>query len=152
MHGNCERWTKEQIDTMRSLRNQGFACSYIALQIKKSKGAVIGKCARLGIHVPGDVELKRKPRKKVEGKGPPGFGKKGRQQNPRTTQKIPNELVTRQYEPLGKPKRIEQLAAGDCRWPCGDPKDPAFRFCGATAKEGKPYCAHHAKIAYNSEA
>ncbi|MDQ5827231.1 MAG: GcrA family cell cycle regulator, partial [Chloroflexota bacterium] len=30
----------------------------------------------------------------------------------------------------------------------GDPTTPEFRYCGAHAVEGLPYCAHHAQMAY----
>lgn len=34
-----------------------------------------------------------------------------------------------------------------CRWPLGDPRDQAFRFCGLAASGG-PYCCEHAALAY----
>src|SRR5215213_1085709 len=43
---------------------------------------------------------------------------------------------------------IMELREGVCRWPLGDPTTPAFRYCGARAAEGLPYCAHHAQMAY----
>ena len=43
---------------------------------------------------------------------------------------------------------IMELREGMCRWPLGDPTTPAFRYCGAGAVEGLPYCPHHAQIAY----
>ncbi|MDW8442977.1 MAG: GcrA family cell cycle regulator [Acetobacteraceae bacterium] len=46
--------------------------------------------------------------------------------------------------------RAEPLRTGNatCCWPIGDPGSPGFRFCGAPALIGKPYCAEHAAIAY----
>lgn len=35
-----------------------------------------------------------------------------------------------------------------CCWPLGDPGTRDFRFCGAAALAGKPYCAQHAQLAY----
>jgi GcrA cell cycle regulator len=43
---------------------------------------------------------------------------------------------------------IMELREGVCRWPLGDPTSPDFRYCGARASEGLPYCAYHAQIAY----
>jgi GcrA cell cycle regulator len=43
---------------------------------------------------------------------------------------------------------IMELREGVCRWPLGDPTSPDFRYCGARAVEGLPYCSHHAQIAY----
>lgn len=43
------------------------------------------------------------------------------------------------------PGRISNLAATQCKWPVGDPKDPDFGFCGRLKREDGPYCpAHHA--------
>ena len=35
-----------------------------------------------------------------------------------------------------------------CAWPFGHPKEPGFHFCGAAVEAGRPYCTHHAEIAY----
>lgn len=34
-----------------------------------------------------------------------------------------------------------------CRWPCGDPRDKEFKFCGCPVEKGS-YCTHHREIAY----
>lgn len=47
---------------------------------------------------------------------------------------------------------IMELREGMCRWPIGDPTSPEFRFCGARADIGSPYCDHHARIAYQPAA
>jgi GcrA cell cycle regulator len=41
-----------------------------------------------------------------------------------------------------------ELRESMCRWPMGDPTKPEFRFCGARSATGLPYCAHHARVAY----
>jgi GcrA cell cycle regulator len=38
----------------------------------------------------------------------------------------------------------------NCLWPIGDPRQPGFHFCGASAIEGKPYCPEHCARAYIS--
>lgn len=50
--------------------------------------------------------------------------------------------------PLSDRVTIMDLREYMCRWPVGDPTSPNFRFCGARAVTGMPYCAHHASIAY----
>jgi len=47
---------------------------------------------------------------------------------------------------------IMELREGMCRWPIGDPTSAEFRFCGARADIGVPYCTHHARIAYQPAA
>jgi len=37
-----------------------------------------------------------------------------------------------------------------CRWPFGDPREEGFTFCGRPAYPGKPYCADHVLVAYQS--
>lgn len=44
---------------------------------------------------------------------------------------------------------IEDRGVDACQWPIGDPRSPAFRFCGdARRDDGTSYCAHHHGIAY----
>jgi GcrA cell cycle regulator len=35
-----------------------------------------------------------------------------------------------------------------CKWPIGDPADANFGFCGHGTAEGSPYCAEHARVAF----
>lgn len=37
-----------------------------------------------------------------------------------------------------------------CRWPYGDPREEGFTFCGRPVYPGKPYCADHVFVAYQS--
>ena len=44
---------------------------------------------------------------------------------------------------------ILQLRAYSCRWPLGDLRQPAARFCGERKIAGSsPYCAEHTKLAF----
>ncbi|WP_334175797.1 GcrA family cell cycle regulator [Pseudoxanthobacter sp.] len=43
---------------------------------------------------------------------------------------------------------IMMLTEQSCRWPIGDPGSEGFSFCGKRSETGIPYCAHHARIAY----
>ena len=42
------------------------------------------------------------------------------------------------------------LKGGECRWPIGDPREESFGFCGDHSLSGLPYCAEHAKVAYQA--
>ena len=47
----------------------------------------------------------------------------------------------------GAPAAIAGAARCTCHWPFGHPSEPDFRFCGAAAVIGRPYCAEHGKQA-----
>ncbi len=57
-------------------------------------------------------------------------------------------LVSRPASGNGIP--AAKLGERNCRWPIGDPLDPAFHFCGCSVHEGLPYCTEHARIAYQT--
>ena len=51
-------------------------------------------------------------------------------------------------------RRAGEVAHGECCWPVGDPAHPSFRFCGRAkvTSHDIPYCADHARVAYNPDA
>lgn len=54
--------------------------------------------------------------------------------------------------PMPRPVRLAAVGKAVCHWPFGDPQDDDFRFCGAEAEPGKPYCAEHCDRAYTRSA
>lgn len=50
--------------------------------------------------------------------------------------------------PISRKLDLLQLTESTCKWPTGDPTMPGFSFCGHQTSEDKPYCEHHAKIAF----
>ena len=50
--------------------------------------------------------------------------------------------------PTGDLYDLMDLQPRMCRWPSGDPKEEGFGFCGSRTISGIPYCAEHAKLAY----
>jgi len=44
-------------------------------------------------------------------------------------------------------EKVYALTPESCRWPCGDPGHPDFRFCGDLVAK-RPYCEHHRTMAY----
>jgi GcrA cell cycle regulator len=44
------------------------------------------------------------------------------------------------------------LRSNSCRWPVGDPASPEFFFCGSESLDNLPYCAAHARRAYDISA
>jgi len=67
--------------------------------------------------------------------------------------RAPEERQTQPLAPRAVPvaaPRPAPLRLGNatCCWPIGEPGTPGFRFCGAPAIAGKPYCEEHAAVAY----
>lgn len=57
------------------------------------------------------------------------------------------EKQARVFDPA-KMVSFDDLENHHCRWPVGDPRTDAFRFCGETKVIGLPYCEHCAEHAY----
>ena len=54
--------------------------------------------------------------------------------------------------PIGQRRNLLELTEQTCRWPVGDPGSGDFFFCGGNAVVGLPYCAYHARVAYQPPA
>ena len=50
----------------------------------------------------------------------------------------------------GQGVKMSELRDRMCRWPSGDPRDADFSFCGCASVPGMPYCADHARTAYQA--
>ena len=50
--------------------------------------------------------------------------------------------------PIARKLTLVQLTENTCKWPVGDPLKPDFHFCGNSARDSSPYCAYHAKLAF----
>ncbi|MGU3574491.1 GcrA family cell cycle regulator [Brucellaceae bacterium C25G] len=50
--------------------------------------------------------------------------------------------------PISRRLSLLQLTERTCKWPIGDPLTEDFHFCGHESGESSPYCAYHAKLAY----
>jgi GcrA cell cycle regulator len=50
----------------------------------------------------------------------------------------------------GKLVTTETLSGRTCKWPIGDPAEPAFHYCGHPPEAGSPYCDTHERRSYQS--
>ncbi len=50
--------------------------------------------------------------------------------------------------PIEQRKTLLQLTDKTCHWPVGDPGSGEFYFCGGESANDQPYCAYHARVAY----
>ncbi len=155
-------WTDERVELLKKLWNDGLSASQIASELGEvTRNAVIGKVHRLGLSGRAKAApTATRPRKtaRPEGEARP-------QQRPTThgnTALAPalEEMVEEAPAPapkaethdnvvsMGSRCTIMNLTESTCRWPTGEPGTDSFYFCGGKTKPGLPYCAHHARIAY----
>lgn len=59
------------------------------------------------------------------------------------------EIITKaRARKAGELVALQDLDAGDCRWPVGDPRHGPFGFCGAPRAGHGPYCEAHRQQAH----
>jgi GcrA cell cycle regulator len=158
-------WTKERIERLKELWTEGLSASQIAAELGGglTRNAVLGKANRLGL-THGAAKEVRTPRPRKP--HPPDPAPTAEPSSP--TEPTPASMPTKPVAasgpaaappapvalreaaivPPSEGVTIMELREAMCRWPLGDPTTPEFRFCGAHAATGLPYCPHHAQIAY----
>ena len=162
-------WTEQQIETLKKMWGNGYSANDIAKNLGGgvTRNAVIGKAHRLKLSagaassrpvaeppsktvgvVATTINRVSKRRASVLRAMPPV--KAATDAPARTT--ILRDVSLRPIEMARRSEGIPVTKAGErhCRWPIGDPRSPDFRFCGCDIHEGLPYCAHHARIAYQT--
>lgn len=143
-------WTDERVELLKKYWAEGLSASQIAGKMGGvTRNAVIGKVHRLGL----------------SGRATPAKPVRGRI-NDEIVSPIP-ETATIIKPQITEPRETQQtdviepvvLSSGDlttvatlnrnmCKWPLGDPAKDDFHFCGQPASAGKPYCTHHANVAF----
>jgi GcrA cell cycle regulator len=168
-------WSDERVELLKRLWGEGLSASQIAGQLGGiTRNAVIGKVHRLGL-----AGRAKAAAPAAQGAAPPVAApapaapvkpKVERGPEPAPAAPAPSAPVTmapRTFAPfvapptppahIPEPAEAERVTIMDlrefmCRWPLGDPTSAEFRFCGARAITGLPYCNHHAQIAYQPAA
>ena len=149
MHATPRPWGEAEDSALMKYWAEGFSASQIATLLKtgRSRNAVIGR-----------VHRKRLPLR-VERTNPRINKKRPRRQ--RYVPQVPKLNAVKAPPLQSDLNRIKELAPIDpalsvlgltnftCRFPIGDPTDPAFTFCGRTCNNVEnPYCCQHQKLAY----
>jgi GcrA cell cycle regulator len=137
-------WTDERVALLTRLWNGGLSGSQIAAELGGlTRNAVIGKANRLGL--PERKPAKARPRKPAPR---PAYH---RPTSPRRFPALRPQLPDAQST-LGSIALLD-LRDHHCRWPVGDPRRSGFAFCGERADLAakRPYCPHHARIAYRGQ-
>jgi GcrA cell cycle regulator len=150
MIGTQATWTPERVALLKEGIDAGLTCGQMARMIGVSRNAVIGKVNRLGLS-----------RFKSATGGLPGRTVGAQSARPKivTQHRILKALLTEPQlpfaeTPLDSANRCSllELQHGHCRWPISDPGADDFVFCGNKQVDGLPYCAAHARMAYQASA
>jgi GcrA cell cycle regulator len=154
-------WTEERVELLKKLWSEGLSASQIAAELGggMTRSAVLGKSHRLGLvrNTSAEAGTPRLPKQspapgRIPAAEPPM--RQGPQRVNSTASQPPkahSRAVSGPVDRAAPPREgltIMELREGMCRWPFGDPTRPEFRYCGAHAVAGLPYCSHHAQIAY----
>ena len=139
-----QTWTDERIELLKSHFSAGLSCREIANEIGVSRNAVIGKLSRLSLTREQKPELRRVSKKT---------------NRPRSVPRLQYRILRRLFSEAPPEEDVQiidgeqhcsllELSEARCRWPINSPGDEGFCFCGNTPLEGVPYCAGHARLAY----
>ncbi|MFK8253675.1 GcrA family cell cycle regulator [Ancylobacter terrae] len=159
-------WTDERVELLKKLWSEGLSASQIAAELGGiTRNAVIGKVHRLGLSGRAKtVAVATPPRaRKPRPAGTPAPAAPAMRTRPMVQgntalaaslqpmveiepEDLPNPVA--QVIPLAERCTILDLTEFTCRWPVGDPGTDNFYYCGSRSKTGLPYCAYHARIAY----
>lgn len=119
-------WSEERISELKRMWAEGWSASQIAHKLGgTTRNAIIGKVHRLGL----------------DGRQTPSRPLKVRiKSRPLPVQPIVPGSVS-----------LADLQSWSCRFPCGDPREAGFGFCGCVRIEGSSYCADHARIVFSAK-
>ncbi|MCL6705611.1 GcrA family cell cycle regulator [Pseudomonas sp. R2.Fl] len=162
-------WTDERVEKLKKLWSEGLSASQIAAQLGGvSRNAVIGKVHRLNL--PGRVKAGGTSSAARATKRPAAPQRSSTfNSRPAPTRTIARAsgatLLKEEIEfdgmeethfspstdvivPISRRLALTELTERTCKWPIGDPIKDDFHFCGCEAQDSSPYCAYHAKLAY----
>ena len=153
-------WTDERVELLKKLWSDGLSASQIAAELGGiTRNAVIGKVHRLGLsgRAKSASAGAARPRKT---RSPAHMLRIGRPAIRGNTALAHAYDVEAEAEPepidniipIGQRRTLLELNEQTCRWPIGDPSSGDFFFCGGNTVAGLPYCAYHARMAYQPAA
>jgi GcrA cell cycle regulator len=153
-------WTDERVELLKKLWSDGLSASQIAAELGGvTRNAVIGKVHRLGLSGRAKAPSSSVPRQRKARPASPMM-RVSRPAARGNTALAHHPLEAYDLDPAPQPERLEniipigqrcsllELSDARCRWPIGDPGAADFFFCGGNPAGDVPYCAYHARIAY----
>ncbi|WP_336278771.1 GcrA family cell cycle regulator [Bartonella sp. CB175] len=164
-------WTCERVELLKKLWSEGLSASQIAAQLGGvSRNAVIGKVHRLKLPGRGKTAQAVSRAQKTLATTSPSAQRMRRSTStilPTSSSScnvgtaaldvdfVSDDVTEIEISeksnvvvPISRHLNLLQLSENTCRWPVGDPLSSDFYFCGADSGESSPYCAFHAKIAF----
>ncbi len=142
-------WTDDRVSLLKKLWGEGHTAAEIAKQLGGvTRNAVIGKAHRMKLsNRVSPIQQNKKPaNKNVERK----VVEKPKVVVSKKTRPVIVESAIANESQSGKLYTLSELKPRMCRWPCGDPQEDGFGFCGEESMPGLPYCAEHSKVAYQA--
>ena len=136
-------WTEDDISKLKKLWSEGKTALEISKKIDNTtRSSVMAKVRRLNLA--SRVDKPTQPRPKSTAFNAHHTKEKGPHKKYKPT--LERERIS--STAFGNKCSLEDLPAGCCCWPIGDPRDKEdFGFCGAKKETpGRPYCSEHAKI------
>jgi GcrA cell cycle regulator len=153
-------WTDERVDLLKKLWSDGLSASQIATELGGiTRNAVIGKVHRLGLSGRAKAPSAANPRPR-KARPPTHVLRMTRPAMRGNTALARQAYVLYEVEaepepeplenivPIGQRCSLLDLSDAKCRWPIGDPGAADFFFCGGKPLAELPYCAYHARLAY----
>jgi len=153
-------WTEERVELLKKLWAEGLSASQIAGELGGiTRNAVIGKVHRLGLSGRAKAPSSSAPRPRKPRSASP-MVRMSRPAMRGNTALARHALPLYELDPEPEPEPLEnivpigqrcsllELSDAKCRWPIGDPGSADFFFCGGKPVGDLPYCAYHARIAY----
>jgi GcrA cell cycle regulator len=135
-------WSEARTQRAVKLWAEGYSAAQIAKELGGvTRNAVIGKVHRLGLagRATPSKPVKLQPRR-------------------RPARRMPKVVVATvlagergeiaDMAPIAPGLGVLGLTEFTCRYPIGDPQEPAFSFCGRTCSFEDTYCVAHAKLCY----
>lgn len=152
-------WTDERVELLKKLWSDGLSASQIAAELGGvTRNAVIGKVHRLGLSGRAKAIASPAPRPRKPRPAPSAAAMRPMVQGNNALAPVMRPAIEPEPEVLPDPVAnviamgerctILDLTEFTCRWPVGEPGKSDFFYCGSRTKTGLPYCAFHARIAY----
>ena len=148
-------WTATTIDVLRALWDEGHSTAEIGRRMGVSKNAIVGKAHRL------DLPARASPIRRQEAEGALSTSSRRKPapvrrdalaappaRRPAPMSPAPAAAASVPAAAAAALRPFPRASLRSCCWPIGEPGKRDFRFCGAEADPGRPYCAHHAAVAY----